>query len=109
MYPLSFTDCKVIETDPLLFLNIPWKISLSLSIAVFKCSNTTPEKRFKGCEDYGIKFLMSEHLCTLEKLLIKFIKFLTIWIVSEKFKWSHVLLIQRYVMFLLSTISILIC
>ena len=40
------TDWQVIETDPLLFLDRLWEISLSLTIAVvFERSSVTSEKR----------------------------------------------------------------
>ena len=107
---LSSTDWQIIETDPLIFLDRLWKISWSLRIAVvFERSNSTSEKKVKGCAGSGIALLMPEHPFTLQNFLLKFTKSLANWIVPEKFKWSHFLPMQRTVMFILSTSSILSC
>ena len=52
---------------------------------------------------------MPEHSFTILNFLIKLIKFFAHWIFSEKFKWSPSLPMQRSLMFLLSTTSILSC
>ena len=107
---LFSTDWQVIETDPLTFPDRVCEISLSLWIAVdFDCSNATLKKRVKWCAGSGIKLLVPEHPFTLQNVMIKFAKFFTNGIVPEKFKWSSFLPIQRSVMFLLSTTSILSC
>ena len=72
----------------------------------FKC---WLEKRVKGCAGSVSKLLMPEHSFTILNFLIKFIKFFAHWIFPEKFKWSPSLPMQRSLMFLLSTTSILSC
>ena len=109
-WKLSSKDWKVIEPDPFTFLDRLWRISWSLRIAVvFERLDATSEKRVKGCAGSGIKLLMPEHPLTLQSFLRKFKKFLANWIVPKIFKWSPFLRMQRSVMFLLSTTSILSC
>ena len=96
---LSFIDWQVIETDPLIFLDRLWEYHDHLGLLWVK-----------GCAGSGIELLLPEHpfeVC--QNFLIQFTKFLANWIVPEQFKWSPFLPIQRSVMFLLSTTSILSC